>query len=57
MRSGGKTSCLACGEPSGSCVRCKAQKWNEPWRPLGLPAALWLALIIGAAITSVLWHT
>lgn len=47
--------CAACGEPMASCVRCRAEKLNEPWRMLGLPAASWLALILGAAVAAVLW--
>jgi hypothetical protein len=47
--------CAACGEPMAACVRCKATKWNEPWRLLGLPAASWLALILGTAVAAVLW--
>lgn len=47
--------CAACGEPMASCVRCRAIKMNEPWRLLGLPAASWLALILGTAVAAVLW--
>lgn len=47
--------CAACGEPVASCVRCRAAKMNKPWRLLGLPVTSWLALLLGAAVTAVLW--
>ena len=56
MKSKGEKTCAACGEPMASCVRCKAAKWNEPRRLLGLPPASWLVLILGAAIAFALWN-
>lgn len=46
--------CLACGEPKGSCVRCRSEAFNHPTFLSEVPKRSWVILIIGGIASMVL---
>ena len=46
--------CLACGEPKGSCVRCRSDAFNQPSFLSEVPKKSWVILIVGVIASVVL---
>lgn len=47
--------CLVCGQPDGSCIRCRADEWGASQNIFQVPKASLLIVAIGAIIALTLF--